>query len=273
MARGRLKGARVEVLANGNPIDQVGLRMKGKSQRLTALLALLAIALPLLVLYYTQLHRLEGHIIQPTRAMEASKHPVNAPPAVDPAWAKPDASPPLAAGIGVMEQRMQAGDKAQAGMGGGRGGRPPGGGAPGGGAPGGAAGAPGPGHEVSPVTYLSVGGMPGEVLEFNLKKAGKEYLPEIPYVTPQNAYIEPEKDSTAGDYFARYAGETYNYMCNLPSLSFLLFLGLLGFTLVSWFANKSFRARLSKVVTVPGEPAVRGPHTREEMPVAVMPVD
>jgi hypothetical protein len=65
LARGRLRGARVEVLpAQGGRVD-VPLSMKVVRQRLTKVLLLLTFLLPALVLYIVRYNRLEGEIARP----------------------------------------------------------------------------------------------------------------------------------------------------------------------------------------------------------------
>jgi hypothetical protein len=67
LARGRLSGARLEVLNLGQVVHEVPLRMKSVTQRATWVLAALTILVPALMLYFTRYHPLKGEVMKEVR--------------------------------------------------------------------------------------------------------------------------------------------------------------------------------------------------------------
>jgi hypothetical protein len=62
LARGRLPEARVYVLHDGRPVLELRTRMAARTQRLAGVLLLLALILPLLLIYYTRSEPLRGQV-------------------------------------------------------------------------------------------------------------------------------------------------------------------------------------------------------------------
>jgi hypothetical protein len=62
LAKGRLKDAKVDVTHSGRLVERVGMRMIGKTQRLTWILLLLTLIIPAVMLYYTSIAPLEGEV-------------------------------------------------------------------------------------------------------------------------------------------------------------------------------------------------------------------
>lgn len=86
LARGRLTGARVEVLNVGQVIHEIPLPMKSVSQRLTWVLAALTILAPGFLLYFTKYHPLTGSVVREVhRANVPRPAGEQAPPGAPPA--------------------------------------------------------------------------------------------------------------------------------------------------------------------------------------------
>jgi hypothetical protein len=270
LAKGRLPNPRVEVLQHGRVVQEIGLRMKGVTQRMTWWLLALTLLVPSLLLYYGRYYPVTGTIPHKSTvplhdqgkegAGDADKKeqpggPEKKPPApgqgdnAAPKDAKEPAGPPA--------------DPPGGPAGGPRGGPP--GGPPGGPAAGGMAAQLKPLPD-SRVVETSIPGSPGEVLSYRLGNVVSNDVPKVPYVNDEPKI--PIIDATAGSAVSKGLGQGYDLYLGLAEshISFWIGVCLLMLTFLSWLTHST--GRTSRRGSVELTPAPAGGHAQETLPLS-----
>jgi hypothetical protein len=265
VARGRLPGARVEVLRDGRPVQELRLRMRATTQRMTWIFLLLTVLLPILLMYFTRYGgRMSGNIIdQRKRAVPGANAPADNPGRAAPRPQRGGAQPqaPVRPGeVFFMPEGPAEGQETP--RGGAEGEKPRGGGPRRGGRDGGDKPADKPaeggqrqgGGPVPPpvptlpeMEYYERPGMPGEVMEFRVRTALEENVPDVPDVT-----------RPAVNNVAKYAGLGYGFLCDWAQdmhTGFWLAVALLIVTFASWLGHRTGRARITRSLSLPVMPA------------------
>jgi hypothetical protein len=297
LARGRLPAPRVEVLQHGRRAGEVGLRMKGVTQRATWFLLLLTLVVPALLFYATRhpLTAVTRHkLISPDLGKPADdknnegggEKKKAAPDEPDKQTAAPADPIRLLVRADADDKKDEkaddkkdekADDKKDAREGAGPAGpgrqgpvgrprRPAGENQPPGAPPGGEAAAPGPGAAGDAGHEMTLPDTPGASLEYYLTREAKEDFPDVPLVT--DTIVPP---------VASALGTAYGVACEMPSLYLWVGLALFGLTVISCYLHAarrtSRRVRLDLIPTpAPGtalETLPLGPG--EGRPVSVEP--
>jgi hypothetical protein len=267
VAKGKLPNASVKVFQQNHWVQDIALGMKSKTQRLTWLLALLTLALPPLVTYYTRDHPFRGTIPRETKPSavaanapkNGAKNNADKDKDKDKEKAKADeAKPSGAAAAGAQQPPRQPNGQGQQQA------RP----RPPNNDP------TGPADQPVIVQY---GATPGLYVEYVVKKSvydavTSETMPSIKYIVESDPPSVLDNNPSDGlSWFAWGIGHVYELMCNTASLGTFLFAVLLGLTTLSWVIHKTQRRNMNKVVTLAAEPRVEGRHLsgREQVvPVA-----
>lgn len=246
LAKGRLANARVDVIQHGRVTQQIGLGMKGVTQRLTWWLLALTIVVPSLLLYYgsPRYHPLSGNV----------PHKVTAPPREDNKGGAADADnkeqgadkkPPAAGKDDKAAEPGAKDDKEQAGPPGGRPTPPP----------------IRPGQPVE----TSLPGGPGDVLTYKIDRTLSSDVPGVPYINEEPKI--PGIDATAGAAASKGLGQAYDLYIGLADshVSFWIGVFLLLLTFLSWMTHST--GRTSRRGAVELVPAPAGGHAQETLPL------
>ncbi|MFL5241568.1 MAG: hypothetical protein ACJ8FY_05625 [Gemmataceae bacterium] len=271
VAKGKIPGALVKVFQHGRLLQDIPVRMKSTTQRLTWLLAVLTILLPLGAAYMKE-HPLRGQI--PREGKPPSETAVSAAAAQD----KPKEEAKKDGAVAENDKDKADNEKKEAAPagrrngaaaagqpGGGRRGGP--GGAAGGGPGGGRGGALRPpaepgGSNPSPPQKQMYGVTSGQYLEYLVKKSLYDALPEVPYVVKSEpATVLNDRPSDALSWLAWSIGSVYEYLCIMENLVPVVFALMLGLTTLSWVMHKNRQKNLKKSVTLTAEPRLEARHT------------
>jgi hypothetical protein len=286
LAKGRLPNPRVEVLQHGRVVQEIGLRMKGVTQRMTWWLLALTILVPSLLLYYgrEEYHALSGEIphkstVPPREngnpgAADANKNAKPADPAKTPVDSRRGGNQApkddKAAEPGPGAKQPGDGDKPAPKEGKEPAGQQPG---PGDGPMGGPPGGPQP-PPLKPLdprqvdTYVK--GSSGEVLAYKIDGLLNKDVPKVPYVNEEPKLPLSRigaDDAAAGAAVSKYLGKGYDlYIAMADShISFWIGVFLLMLTFLSWLTHTTGRtSRRSSVELVP---APAGGHAQETLPL------
>ncbi len=262
IAKGKIPGAFVKVFQHGRLLQDIPVRMKSTTQRLTWVLALLTILLPLAANYMKE-HPLRGQI--PREAKAASPAVANAAAANE--NPKDEAKKDDAAA--GKDKEKDNNDKKEAGAAGRGNGAAaaaqPGAGRRGG--PAGGAGAPRQGGMRPPNEPVSnqpptemYGVTSGVYLEYLVKKTLYEEFPQIPYIVKSEpSAVLDNKRSDALSWIAWSIGWVYEVMLTLDNLV-VVFLAMV-LTALSWVMHKNRQKNLKKSVTLTPEPRPEVRHT------------
>jgi hypothetical protein len=256
VARGRLAGARVEVLCDGRPAQELRLRMKSGTQCLTWVLLLLTLAVPPLILHYTRYAPLKGHVPDRRRLLDSEKKEGGQPDKPGDPGANP--VPPVNPGGNVPPAAARGAVFFQPGPGGGgmqRGAVPP----------------PVPparlGADADGTVEYMRPGFPEEVLRHRIET----YL-------SLNAPDFPGKDRVVKG-ISWLPGVVYGFLCDHATeerAAFWIGVGLLVLTLGSWMAKRTQRTSLSRSVVIPlgaGGPPLRAAQSAETLPLSPLQTD
>jgi len=266
VAKGKIPGAFVKVFQHGRLLQDIPVRMKSTTQRLTWVLALLTILLPFGANYMKE-HPLRGQI--PREAKAASPAVANA--AADNEKPKDeDKKDDAAAG---KDKEKDNNDKKEAGAAGRGNGAAaaaqPGTGRRGG--PAGGGGAPRPGGMRPPDPDRGSSNQPptemfgvtsGVYLEYVIKRTLYNALWKVRYVVDSEpAAVLDNKPSDALSWVAWSIGTLYEIMITLDNLAPAAFALMLGLTTLSWVMHKNRQKNLKKSVTLTPEPRPEVRHT------------
>jgi hypothetical protein len=279
VAKGKIPGALVKVFQHGRLLQEIPVRMKSTTQRLTWVLALLTILLPLGANYMKD-HPLRGQI--PREARAASPAVANA--AADNEKPKNEAKEDDAA---EKDKNKESNDNKEAGAAGrgngaaaagqpgvGRRGGPAGGGVP---RQGGMRPPEPPDRASNQPTIQMYGVTSGVYLEYLVKKTLYEALPPIPYIVKSEpSAVLDNKPSDALSWIAWSIGTIYEVMITLDKLASPAFALMLGLTTLSWLMHKNRQKNLKKSVTLTPEqrpevrhtPTVRASAHEDTIPLA-----
>ncbi len=299
LACGKLPEARVQIVYDGHPVQDLPVRMKAGTQGLTWLLLLAAVVLPPLLLHYTRYAPLRGNVPDRRLTREAldrvrkglgipgmggkdgdnDRPPVAPPP--PPAGGRgdvlliPRAGAPLAATdfesfedvlfLQADEPKADAekepkGKPPAGKMGGGMGGMmPPGGGAPAG--PNDAPGVPPPNAIDDPWENYLRPGQPDEVLAYRLETYLTANAPDVIGLRRAFAYL------------GQGVGFVYGLLCDRAAdirPAFWLGAGLLGLAFASWTRNRAQKVTRTRLVTLPAPTGMtlRAAQSSETLPLS-----
>jgi hypothetical protein len=260
LGKGRLPDARVQVLCNGQLVQELATPMKATTQRMTWVLLLLTLVLPPLLIHYTR-HPLEGKI----RLPRAEPVQPQGPPGGNPPDAAPPVAPPgggapgdaasrigIRPGAPIFAQANQPPQKPPR--------KPPQGGEPGGPPMGGPVmPAPPEGPPPPMPTETTVAGGPDDILEDRLNTYLRANVPSMPgwnWIRDKGCYG---------------LGQVYKVLCDLAIdvyPGFLLGCILLGLTLLSWVLHSGQRSSLKRSVVIPVGTGAAAGQSAETLPLA-----